>query len=368
MDPRVKPSLLLASDANGINEIGVWYFREQRYEEAKKRFTEAINLSPKNVAYYHNRGCCFAAMQRFEDALKDAEKCVEIDPKFVKGFELQIDCHIVLGNLRSAQSSLLDLCKCTSHDWQFFESRNGLVNSLFSYVNDYNRFMQIKDYASALNVIDTAMKSSAFSFALKLMKAETLLCIKRYVDATNITNDVLKNIPNNLAALYIRGKCYFLQEKFDEAIENFEAVLCSYQHDEVTSILKKTKIKKAKKDGSDAMKFGNYARAYNIYTEALFIDSSNNAENSKIYFNRSIASDKLGNTNQAIQDCSEAIKLDNRYLKAFLKRAKLCFDVKMFHQSAKDYEQCYQIDNNPEYLDLQKQTMAEIFKSQLENT
>ena len=47
---------------------------------------------------------------------------------------------------------------------------------------------------------------------------------------------------------------------------------------------------------------------------------------------------------EAIDDCSSAIKLDDTYIKAYLKRAKLYMDSELYEESVRDYETIYKKD------------------------
>uniref|UniRef100_A0A3B4WH33 Uncharacterized protein n=1 Tax=Seriola lalandi dorsalis TaxID=1841481 RepID=A0A3B4WH33_SERLL len=77
-------------------------------------------------------------------------------------------------------------------------------------------------------------------------------------------------------------------------------------------------LKAKKEEGNQAFKNNNYEAAYQLYTEALTIDPNNIKTNAKLYCNRATA----GKLNQAIEDCTSAIKLDDTYIKAYLRRAQ----------------------------------------------
>lgn len=108
-------------------------------------------------------------------------------------------------------------------------------------------------------------------------------------------------------------------------------------------------LKAKKEEGNHAFKKCKYEAAYQLYTEALMIDPNNIKTNAKLYCNRATAGakvisvfnimikwtkifkendlvsllpDQLNKLHQTIEDCTSAIKLDDTYIKAYLRRAQ----------------------------------------------
>ncbi|KAH9607156.1 hypothetical protein KSS87_005081 [Heliosperma pusillum] len=72
--------------ADEEREKGNEYFKEQKYPEAIKHYSEAIKRNPKDAKAYSNRAASYTKLAAMPEALKDAEKCIELDPTFVKGY------------------------------------------------------------------------------------------------------------------------------------------------------------------------------------------------------------------------------------------------------------------------------------------
>ncbi|KAI3468894.1 hypothetical protein Pfo_025557 [Paulownia fortunei] len=72
--------------ADEEREKGNQYFKEQKYPEAIKHYTEAIKRNPKDPKAYSNRAACYTKLGAMPEGLKDAEKCIELDPTFSKGY------------------------------------------------------------------------------------------------------------------------------------------------------------------------------------------------------------------------------------------------------------------------------------------
>lgn len=67
-------------------ELGNEKYKEGVYPAAIKHYSEAIKRNPDDPKYYSNRAACYTKLAAFDLGLKDCEKCVEIDPKFIKGW------------------------------------------------------------------------------------------------------------------------------------------------------------------------------------------------------------------------------------------------------------------------------------------
>ncbi|CAI0476853.1 unnamed protein product [Linum tenue] len=72
--------------ADESREKGNEYFKEQKYPDAIKHYTEAIKRNPKDHRAYSNRAACYTKLGAMPEGLKDAEKCIELDPAFAKGY------------------------------------------------------------------------------------------------------------------------------------------------------------------------------------------------------------------------------------------------------------------------------------------
>jgi stress-induced-phosphoprotein 1 len=66
-------------------------FKEQKYPEAVRHYTEALARGPPGVnpeahKLFSNRAACYTKLGAWNEGLKDAEECIRLAPTFSKGY------------------------------------------------------------------------------------------------------------------------------------------------------------------------------------------------------------------------------------------------------------------------------------------
>ncbi|OLY81797.1 Heat shock protein sti1-like protein [Smittium mucronatum] len=83
---REEEAYLDENKANEARERGNALFKQSKFPEAIKEYTESIKRNPKDPRCYSNRAACYTKLMALPEALKDVETCLEIDPTFVKAY------------------------------------------------------------------------------------------------------------------------------------------------------------------------------------------------------------------------------------------------------------------------------------------
>lgn len=99
-----------------------------------------------------------------------------------------------------------------------------------------------------------------------------------------------------------------------------------------------------KEQGNVAIKEGRFDDAIALYTKAVEVDPCNTKLCAVLYANRALAHNKKKDTAKALADCDKAIELDEKYVKAYLRRAEIQRNQRNFTEAISDYTQAQSLD------------------------
>merc|ERR1712237_116846 len=100
-----------------------------------------------------------------------------------------------------------------------------------------------------------------------------------------------------------------------------------------------------KLEGNSLHQEGKHMEACDKYTQGLKVcPLSFKKDRSILYANRGAMKKVLGLPQQAIDNCSRAIDLDPRYMKALLRRAQLYEETDKLDEALKDFQTVVEMD------------------------
>ncbi|XP_054624900.1 dnaJ homolog subfamily C member 7-like isoform X1 [Dunckerocampus dactyliophorus] len=354
----------LERQAEGFKEQGNAFYSKKDYSKAFNYYTKAIDACPKNASYYGNRAATLMMLCRFREALEDSQQAVRLDDCFMKGHLREGKCHLSLGNAMAASrcfQKVLEMEPSNREAQQ--ENKNAETLLEFERLADFG--FEKRDFRKVVYCMDRALGLASACHRFKILKAECLALLGRYPEAQSVASDILRMDSTNADALYVRGLCLYYEDCIDKAVQFFvQALRMAPDHEKARLACRNAKALKAKKEeGNLTFKNNNYDAAYQLYTEALGIDPNNIKTNAKLYCNRATAGVKLSKLNQAIDDCTSAIKLDDSYIKAYLRRAQCYMDTEQYEEAVRDYEKVYQTEKTADHKHLLKTAKLELKKS-----
>merc|ERR1712012_851761 len=349
--------------ADERKEEGNQLYKLKKYRDALLKYSEAIDLCPQCAAFYGNRSACYLMLGQPKLALEDAKTATNLDPAFIKGWSRLAKYSIMLGDTVTARQAL-------SRVGQEGEAELRNIDNLDRMKTESNNAYNVKDFRKALYCIDKCLEIATHCLSLKTSRAECLAFLGRYAEAQEAANSVLALDNLNADAIYVRGLCLYHEDNVERAFSHFTQVLrFAPDHAKAKEIYRKAKsLKQKKEEGNTAFKAGNLDEAYKLYSEALQIDQWNHLTNSKLYYNRALVCAKQKKLEESIRDCSNAIDLDNNYIKAYIRRAKSYMETEQYEEAVRDYESVFKSDkSNMEFRQLLQEAKLELKKSKRKN-
>ncbi|GFO13168.1 Dnaj homolog subfamily c member 7-like, partial [Plakobranchus ocellatus] len=350
--------------ADAKKEQGNALYKEKKYTEALACYSEAINICPDCAAYYGNRAAAYIMLHKYKDGLADAQYALQLDTGFVKGYLREGKCHLALGSPVAALRSYRHALEIEPNN-TIAQKESTIASQVQEHIAKAEANFEKRDYRTAIFYLDRCIEHCCAAMNFKVQKAEALALMGRYQEAQELANDILQREGMNADALYVKGMCLYYQDNTEKAFQHFQGVLKrAPDHHKAKDIYRRAKALAAKKEeGNTAFREGKYQNAYSLYSEALSIDPNNKSTNSKLFCNRATVCSKLGKLEEAIQDCSRALELDDTYLKAYMRRAKCYTDTELYDEAVRDYEKIYKMSKTIENKQLLQNAKIELKKS-----
>jgi len=183
------------------------------------------------------------------------------------------------------------------------------------------------------------------------------------------------------ARAYLRmGNAYSKQEKWTEAVEAYTRSLTDHRTAECLEALnraeKEKKLKEekeyldpeksliAKEQGNELFKTHQYPEAIKMYTEAIKRNPTDHA----LYSNRANTYTKLGALPQALEDCDKCINLNPSFVKGYIRKGLIQFQMKDYTKAISTYEKGLEYDqNNVELIEGLQKVMQKVREAQQGN-
>ncbi|KAI1286468.1 DnaJ -like protein subfamily C member 7 [Halotydeus destructor] len=329
------------NEALRIFKTGVHLLEKEQYAEAAEKFSEAIALFPTDVDFYSNRSLAYSNIGKYKEALDDAETALELDGEKVEVLPTAVHCCFILGKLVQAEeySARLKTIVPDSETQAALEFLKTEVNLAEAKLADSN-------FRTTVRICDSILERCPLYAEIKLLKAEALARLNDFEPAQEIIADLIDNPETQAGVVYIRGLLAYYKDDFDIALKLLANIQTKYpEHVKSRKQAEEIRLlKRRKEEGNEAFKASLYDKACAKYTEALSIDRTNKLTNAKLHLNRSKARFTLGKTNEARLDCDQAVILNPKYVKAYLKRAEIHTKLKMYDEAVTDWETVRELD------------------------
>jgi lipoprotein NlpI len=306
--------------STGIDLVSLGIEAQQKgdLEKAINTYTRAIESGELSnvdlVRAYNLRGEVQVGKSRFEEALTDFESAIRLDRNYATSYYNR--ALLVYGD-----AAIADLSRALKPDY---------VDALFERGIRYDRN---GDQARAFLDLDTVIRLNprhvdAYSYrgGMYHLKAE-------YDKAITDFDSAIREDPKNDILLTFRGGGYYGKQMFNEASADFEAALKLNPGNSV-ALSSRGMVKAAQRD---------YRGAIADFDQALHLVNGDDAEAALIMVERGRAYKQEGNFEKAIDDLSNAIRLQPNLGEAFRVRGNTLSQMGQHARAVRDLDSAVQV-------------------------
>jgi len=341
-------------------------YKEGQYAAAVSLYNEAIAVCPveSRAPFYGNRSAAYLMMKDYTHALNDCMEAVRLDPTYAKGYARAAKIHTLRGEYDQALKMLTQQTSRSTTPASLQEMAN--VNSLAERLKLIERAFEQGSHSSALMHTQSLLKESPESSFLKVMQADCMIQLQQFEKAKTLCAAMYQADQRNSEVIRVHGLTLYYTGNMDLAQKCFSEVLRFDPDNKKCLVLFKRirKLESKKAEGNAAFQSGRALDAINAYTEALDIDKLNKEFNSTLYSNRAAAYMKLKRWQEALTDCTRCLELKPSFVKAKVRRAQCCLELKQYDEAIRYYDAlCKSDPENAEYRSQLKHAKLELKKS-----
>ncbi len=332
------------------NQFDLYFFRGSslsslnRVSETIEAYTQAIKIYPDFKFSYNSRGLSYMNLQKYQQAIDDFTQAIQLDPKNADYYQSRGLAYSLFNKHQQAIDDFTQAIQFDPKNADYYESRGHAYSGLKNYqeaITDFTKAIQLdpknaqyynarglqygslEDYKKAIEDITEAIRLDDKSVLYYAFRGIAYLGLKEYKQAISDLTETIRRDPKN-APYTVRGL------RYSEFKDN-KIFISSYNKQ--ISLVYVTR-------GNTYFKLKEYKQAIDDYTQAIKLDPKN-----AIYYNaRGTTYSQLKDYKQAIDDYSQAIKIDPKDAFYYGSRGFTYFQLKDYKQAIDDYSQAIKLD------------------------
>ncbi|OQE30133.1 hypothetical protein PENFLA_c003G06238 [Penicillium flavigenum] len=347
--PPHQPNSASADEADSFKLAGNKFFKDGNYRRAIEEYNKAIEINPNSSAYLSNRAAAYMSAKQFLNALEDVQRSNELDPNNPKIMHRWAKILTSLGRPEEALEVLSRVQPpATATD-------RAAAEKMLRFVTQAEQTIaEDRGLSMVIYCLDQARQG--LGQGVKEPRKWTLLAAEAHLRLDNVNSlgkaqdiaiSLLRENSQDPDAMMIRARAFYALGESEQAQKLLK--MCLGLDPDMKQAIKLLrivqKLARTKEEGNNAFKAKDYHRAIELWAQALEVDPSNKDMNAKILGNRAQAYINLKEYDSAIQDCTEALRLDPGYTKAMKCRAKAHGKAGNWEEAVRDYKSV--AENNP---------------------
>ena len=324
------------------------------------------SLSSVVASYYGNRSAANTMVGKNADALADCDAAIAVDSTFVKSYFRKGKLQLTAGETAAAILSYtmgltrdpdnapmrkeLEEAKMVAQRLDIALKCSQKVDALVA-----EGKLGGTDARQAVAQLDIVLGIAPACRLAKVIKASCLAALGRGEEAYALTTQLIRLGGADSDVLLLRSRCLYMMGQMEDVVTILRSLLQGDPDNKSAfTLLKKVRaVTVAKAAADDKYKQKAFAEAADLYGNLLDLVKDNLTYTSKVYYNRGQSYANVRKHAEAIADCTKAIDIDQKYAKAYMRRAaSLCMigGPKEVQDAINDYEHIKEISQDEELL------------------
>ncbi|MDB9468408.1 tetratricopeptide repeat protein [Dolichospermum circinale CS-539/09] len=332
------------------NQFDLYYWRGlslaqlKRFPESIEAYNQAIKFYPDFQHSYLSRGLSYVNLQKYQQAIDDFNQAIQLDPKNADYYHSRGLAYSLLNKHQQAIDDFTQAIQLDPKNAQYYSHRGYAYSRLKKYqqaITDFTKAIQLdpknaqyynarglvygslEDYKKAIEDITEAIRLDPKDFLYYASRGIAYSGLKDYKQAISDLTETIRRDPKN--APYTVGGLRYSEFKDNK-------ILISSYNKRISIVYKAR--------GDSHWNLKNYKQAINDYTQAIKLDD----KNAIYYVGRGFAYFQLKDYKQAINDYSQAIKIDDKNAIYYNGRGLTYLKLKDYKQAINDFTQAIKLD------------------------
>ncbi|MDR1203674.1 MAG: tetratricopeptide repeat protein [Tannerellaceae bacterium] len=339
-------------DAEAYFNRGVVYFRIGSYERAFADFNKSIELDPNNANAYCNRGIIYSLQGNHNQAIDCFNKAIELKPDFANVYFMRGNAYVGIKDYNKGIADFNKAIEINPNDAEAYDCRGNAyaeTNDYYQAIVDYSRVIELRpndaktyrnrgyvyakleDYNQAIADSSKAIELSPNETVAFSNRGAAYAMTKNYMKAIVDYTKVIELNSINADAYFMRGNAYAETNDYYQAIEDYtKAIELNPNFAAVYG-----------RRGLAYKRINDYSRAIEDYTKAIELNMDAN-----MYYNRGLVCVETKNYHQAIADFSKAVELKPDFTYSYINRGNSYIEISDYPKAIADYSKVIELDPN----------------------
>lgn len=311
--------------------------------EALKLWEQVIAIEPNDSNFY-KRFRVYLRQQKLKEALSDLNKALEINPKHENALVQRGKLQIRIGRCAEAVTDY-DNLKILNPQNKDLSLRDDAYNCQQAMVQ-LNSAFERHDWARTKDYASQVLRYAEASTAMHLKRAWSNYFMGEHYECISDTGKLLKLQPDNIEALELRGRSYYVLGECDAAQNHFrQGLKFDPEHSSIKDMYRMVKkIQDLQKKSDKASSAGDHEKTVELLLKLVLIDSEHSTITPKAYVDLAIAYKNIKKFTEAKNAANTAIAMNVNNALSHRTLGQVLMDAEEYEEAVRVFSKARELD------------------------